>query len=234
MLPKMLVCPYCEEVLKLPDVDKVTPQRKIMCTMCENSFAVSDGLISSNSAALDALGLGDPVPPAAIQARSFEDHVPRAEVVVTTRELTNRVNREWKFPTRQTKKTPLLVILLGVLGFLIFVGSLVNDDQATVETSNDAYASEAQTPDSVMTIRSGNYFGCVAKADLSKIIRFATQKDEAAFTAAISQGLNDGTCTLFKHGEQVYLSNGEVFTGLMRIRRAGETTEYWTVIEAAR
>jgi len=48
-----------------------------------------------------------------------------------------------------------------------------------------------------------------------------------AFTA----GLLVGTYTTFKKGEVIYIADTAIFSGLIKVRRKGETQEYWTRIQ---
>jgi len=42
----------------------------------------------------------------------------------------------------------------------------------------------------------------------------------------------NGTRTLFQNGETVYLTDTGIFSGVVKVRKRGETTEYWTNMEA--
>jgi len=75
-------------------------------------------------------------------------------------------------------------------------------------------------------------FGCTDPDYFGKIIQYAVQKDQEAFARALSDGMSTGLCTLFTRGETVYLTDSRVFSGLVRVRRRGETAEYWTNTEA--
>jgi hypothetical protein len=54
------------------------------------------------------------------------------------------------------------------------------------------------------------------------------------FRQGLAAGLVAGTCTRFKPGETVYIADTAMFSGLVKIRRKGEMTEYWTNFEAIR
>lgn len=92
------------------------------------------------------------------------------------------------------------------------------------------YPSRAQE----QTISSDNYFGCTSKDYFEKIASYAADKDLEAFKKALLAGLLDGTCTMFKRGETVYLEDTSIFSGLVKVRRRGETLEYWTAMEAVK
>lgn len=75
-------------------------------------------------------------------------------------------------------------------------------------------------------------FGCTDRDYFEKIVGYAVQKDQEAFNRALADGMLAGLCTLFTSGETVYLADTRIFSGLVRVRRRGETAEYWTNMEA--
>ncbi len=105
----------------------------------------------------------------------------------------------------------LTIVVIGIMGFTI--------DQA-----------EAQSK----TISGDSYFGCVDRQYFSKLIRYAVQKDSQAFYGGLAAGVSSGTCTMFKAGEEVFIADTAIFSGLVKVRRRGEIAEYWTNIEAVR
>lgn len=77
------------------------------------------------------------------------------------------------------------------------------------------------------------YFGCTERDCFERLATLAVQGDKQAFAEALGVGLLTGICTKFVEGEPIYLMGaGGLFSGLVRVRRPGEITEYWTVIEA--
>jgi len=58
------------------------------------------------------------------------------------------------------------------------------------------------------------------------------QEDFEAFEKALAEGVLNGVCTIFEDGEVVYVTDTAILSGLVRIRRRGETQEYWTNLEA--
>ena len=57
-------------------------------------------------------------------------------------------------------------------------------------------------------------------------------EDDQVFKQVLIDGIFYGECTLFDNGEQVYLNKTVLFSGLVKIRRQGETQELWTFMEA--
>jgi hypothetical protein len=79
-----------------------------------------------------------------------------------------------------------------------------------------------------------NWFGCADRNYFEKLVGYAAQKDTEAFASALTAGLLAGTCTSFKNGEVVYTTDTAIFSGLIKVRRRGETQEYWTNMEAVK
>jgi len=81
-------------------------------------------------------------------------------------------------------------------------------------------------------ISGDKFFGCTDFDYHKKLTNYAVQKDMEAFTKSLTEGLLLGKCTLFKSGEEVFLVDTVVFSGLIKLSRNGDTVEYWTIIEA--
>ncbi|MEZ5814221.1 MAG: hypothetical protein R3E13_05795 [Alphaproteobacteria bacterium] len=75
-------------------------------------------------------------------------------------------------------------------------------------------------------VSSDGRFGCADKDYFKKIVTIAAQGDQAAFKKTLLSGLSGGVCTLFEDGEPVYLVKAGFAS--VKIRRAGDTKEYWT------
>lgn len=81
-------------------------------------------------------------------------------------------------------------------------------------------------------IQGKSWIGCIDKEDYETLIGYAVDGDQAAFEQAFFEGLLAGTCTMFEDGEPVYLEDTALFSGLVQLRRPGETKAYWTAMEA--
>lgn len=77
-------------------------------------------------------------------------------------------------------------------------------------------------------------FGCTDAEYVGQLGNYAVQHDNEAFSRALSAGVMLGQCTFFRSGESVYQTDVKVFSGLVKVRRPGETIEYWTNSEAVR
>jgi hypothetical protein len=83
-------------------------------------------------------------------------------------------------------------------------------------------------------ISSDTFFGCRDLDYYKTFTNYAVQKDMEAFTKGLTDGLLLGKCTLFKSGEEVFLVDTAFSPGLIKLRRKGDTVEYWTIIEATK
>lgn len=84
-------------------------------------------------------------------------------------------------------------------------------------------------------ISGDNWFGCTDRKYFEKLVEYIVQKDNEAFRKALAAGLLVGTCTIFKNGEVVYITDKAILSGnvvLVKVRRKGETQEYWANIKA--
>jgi hypothetical protein len=141
---------------------------------------------------------------------------------------------------KQRKKlTPKECVIGGIVGCLLIGTCLVIMDEdkprGTGSTDGGAGPSRSSVSNGLEKRISGdNWFGCTARDYFEKLVGYAVQKDNEAFAKALTTGLLSGTCTRFKNGEVVYIANTALFSGLVKVRRKGETQEYWTNIEAVK
>jgi hypothetical protein len=77
-----------------------------------------------------------------------------------------------------------------------------------------------------------NYFGCQDRDYYEKIVSYVAQKDKVAFNKALYSGFATGDCVMFRSGEPIFLTDVAIFHGLSKVRRKGDTQEYWTSMEA--
>jgi hypothetical protein len=73
--------------------------------------------------------------------------------------------------------------------------------------------------------------GCLSKEFYGKLVDYLLAKDQEAFNTALTDAWATGECVQFKKGNVVFLSEVDVFGGMRKIRREGETLEYWTKSE---
>jgi hypothetical protein len=75
-------------------------------------------------------------------------------------------------------------------------------------------------------------FGCSDREYFEKLVGYAVQKDNEAFSRGLASGILAGACTLFKSGESIYITDTAIFSGLVEVRPKGQVREYWTNLEA--
>jgi hypothetical protein len=85
-----------------------------------------------------------------------------------------------------------------------------------------------------MRISGDSRIGCTNREDYERLVGYVAQEDEQAFKQAVGVGIVCGTTTIFQAGEVVYITDTAVFSGLVKVRRKGETLEYWTNVEAVK
>jgi hypothetical protein len=110
-------------------------------------------------------------------------------------------------------KKSVISIGIAFLGFLMIAGT--------------AYAEGKE-------ISSDSYFGCTNRDYFEKLIGYAVEKDMGAFKQGLGAGMLAGQCTMFKAGEEVFIVDTAIFSGLVKVRRHGSMAEYWTNIEAVK
>jgi len=125
------------------------------------------------------------------------------------------------------------LVLLALLAILA-VGS---SDSGSGRGASTSSGSGASSPPAVSAgedkrISGDHRFGCSDREYFDKLIGYAVQKDNDAFSQGLASGILAGSCTMFKAGESVYLTDTAILSGLVEVRRKGETQEYWTNLEA--
>ena len=79
---------------------------------------------------------------------------------------------------------------------------------------------------------SARVFGCEDREYYEKLAQYLRQNDDEAFGRGLAAGLPVGRCTMFEAGEVVYIADTAFFSGAVRVRRKGQTQEFWTLGEA--
>lgn len=121
-----------------------------------------------------------------------------------------------------------VAMVLAVIGsFALFVYSESRQKSGEPEpTYTQAESASTDRP----VVKNG-LFGCVDKGYFHKLVRFRTENDLVAFNNSLERARESGLCTAFIKGEPVFLSETEIMTGLIKVRRKGEDLEYWTFME---
>ncbi len=74
--------------------------------------------------------------------------------------------------------------------------------------------------------------GCVSREVYEQLTKIAVQGDSEAFTRALGGSIITGQCLIFKRGDEVFLDDTAIFSGLVRLRPRGQIRAYWTAAEA--
>lgn len=134
-------------------------------------------------------------------------------------------------PTPATQKNSghaMAFIFLAVIIFLIVAkGLFVKPEPPNVVPHRQEIASTEP-----QQITSDSRVGCTDRDYFSKLTGFVADGDKQAFARGLSTGISRGVCTIFSQGEEVFISDTAVFSGVVKLHRKGNDTEYWTAMEA--
>lgn len=188
------------------------------------------------------------------KARIEAEEAYRAQVRSGQTQPTGAARATPAAPAPGKKKGPsLLKIGCGGFLFLVLLSALFGgsgDKDTPVETSTSAPAVETEAPPTAEEMSptpeptapepaapaatDGRHrmvrmaVACPEKEDYSRYISFIVQKDQqAAASHAVTHG-----CTVFEEGEEVFLDDVAVLSGMTKVRRQGDPTGYWTAFEA--
>lgn len=93
--------------------------------------------------------------------------------------------------------------------------------------------SDPNAPDSQHhRINGANWHGCTNEKIYDNAVKLAAQGDRLAFAKYLTAGHALGVCTAFKEGEPIYIAESGILK--VKVRRPGQTAEYWTDREAVR
>ena len=81
-------------------------------------------------------------------------------------------------------------------------------------------------------ISSSDYFGCTSKEYFEKLVSYSAQADQKALLQGLLTGIALGECVFFEEGDEVFIVDTSLFSGLVKVRKHGSVLELWTVIEA--
>ena len=73
-------------------------------------------------------------------------------------------------------------------------------------------------------IAGSHFFGCIRRDHFEELATYASQGDQEMFSRALAAGLVTELCCQFEKGEPVYLMDVAVWSGLVKLRRPGEST----------
>jgi hypothetical protein len=79
-----------------------------------------------------------------------------------------------------------------------------------------------------------NAWGCADRDTFERLIGYIVDHDMDAFKSGLSTEMLNGNCVWLQKGTAVFLSDTAIMHGLVKIRPQGDTSEYWTNMEAAK
>ena len=126
------------------------------------------------------------------------------------------------------------LLLLAFLLVFAFGSSDSTSSKGSGTSPSSSSSSPAVTAGQDKQIAGEHRFGCTDREYFDKLVSYAVQKDNDAFSRGLAAGVVAGTCTMFKSGESVFITDTAIFSGMVEVRRKGETREYWTNLEAVR
>lgn len=74
--------------------------------------------------------------------------------------------------------------------------------------------------------------GCINESDLDKFMDYSRTKDTDAFQSLLDVLVLTGQAKIFQKDDQVYYLDLRIFKETVKIRKKGDTTEYWAFREA--
>ena len=117
-----------------------------------------------------------------------------------------------------------LALLIG--GLLVVIVILAS--RGSGDTSTNAPA-EPETH-----VITQDIWGCRDETVLSRISTLKAQGDSAATVNYLRAQIDAGQCITLDRGDTVYLMGSRLLSGITKVRKAGQSAEYWTALEAVR
>ena len=106
-------------------------------------------------------------------------------------------------------------------------GAKMNTDPL-VDIALEMGEKEDLSRDGVKRVSGKHYVGCIDRDYYKKLMQYANQEDMAAYRRAWQKGIRLEICTRFSEGEEIFISDTALLSGLLKVRRKGESKEYWT------
>ena len=121
-------------------------------------------------------------------------------------------------------------VLLGILLVGVIIGIAFISKQKSAAPSSTARVPDLTYHGKHPINPNGPSMGCLHREYLQKLLDYGMQRDDWAFKEAYGSALRTGECVSFRKEEQVYLVDS-TWTGVVKVRRERELTEYWTFME---
>jgi hypothetical protein len=128
-----------------------------------------------------------------------------------------------------------MIAMLLPLALLIYIiisyQQRLPEPPVPVATEKPESRSLPYAPPGTMRIVGEHRFGCADREYFRRLVKMKAQGDTEAVTNGIRIGLATGECVSFDADEPVYLEDQN--WGLIKVRKVGQQTGYWTFMEAA-
>lgn len=112
----------------------------------------------------------------------------------------------------------------------------VNTDQTFPPSPAISPKREPQTdsPPNTRTIKSDGAIGCVERSRFEQLVKLVSDGDKEAWKQSVLAAFLSEECIPMKAGDVVYIQDTAIFSGLVQVRRQGETRAYWTNLQQIR
>jgi hypothetical protein len=137
--------------------------------------------------------------------------------------LARKVLAPTHIPLRHAR---VLLTAVALFAFAAYLASVPQQPQP--ETPAPPASPHEESAIKPAHITPGEHVGCPDQNHVQSLLLDAAEKDETVF----EQTFAAGDCTWFKAGEPVFVTDTAISSGLAKIRRQGDGTEYWISIMA--
>jgi hypothetical protein len=114
----------------------------------------------------------------------------------------------------------LAVLAAALLAWLFFGG----------RSGGDTQGDKWKSPGDEMTVQSDMWVACREREFTERLLRYVLDKDDAAYSSAINLGKAVKVCIQLRANDTYILQGTQ--SGLLHIRKRGETETYWAIAGA--
>ena len=118
----------------------------------------------------------------------------------------------------------LFTVLILVALFLVF-----RDEGSSSSSQSSGFITGEKR-----TILGDGHLGCKVQSDIENHKKYLNQGDRIAAEKLGIAGILSGQCLVFKNFDEVIIQEYAVWSGMVRVRKAGDIAEYWVSTSAIR
>lgn len=107
-------------------------------------------------------------------------------------------------------------------------------DKPAPSAAAPAVQAAKATPSGPTKVQPGQWFGFRDREMLERESKLAYTGDKTAWSKLMGQGAASGAIVKLTPGEEVFVEDTAMLAGLVKIRRKGETSGWWTNFEAVK